>query len=199
MLFGGFTFTVQSVVIEDGKILLVHEKDHAGEGGRRPGWNLFGGNTEEWTIERTYQQIINFLPIEVDLSFDENYFRKFLSEDRMDNLFFSFFKNHPDYRNQMSQIGQLVYLTSIREGIEETGLLTRPKLVLFEELTRSEKHRLLVIHSVNVAGKIRERSLETDGCGWFDPRHLPEETFPSHRRRIERVIPLLGINGGSNV
>ncbi len=182
--FGGFTFTIQSVAIEDGKILLVHEKDHTDEGGRRAGWNLPGGNTEGWNIERTYRQIINFLPVEVDPSFDENYFRQFLSKDRMDNVFFSFFGAHPDYRDQMSQIGQLVYLTSIREEIEETGLLTRPQSVLFEEPTRSEKHRLLVIHSVIVAGKPRERSLETDACGWFDPRNLPEGTFPSHRRRI---------------
>lgn len=195
--FGGFTFTIQNVVFNQEKqILLVHEKDHTGEGGRHPGWNLFGGNTEGWSIERTYRQIINFLPVEVERDLDEEFFKRFLNEDKMDNDFFSFFWAHPEFRNLMPQIGQLAYLTSVREGIEETGLLTRPELVLSEEKTRSETHRLLVVNSEIIQGNIRKRSLETDGCEWFDPRNLPEDTFPSGRRRIALAVYKLGRHQG---
>src|SRR3989338_7165083 len=191
--FGELSFTVQNVVIQDGKILLVHEKDHAGEGGRRPGWNLFGGNTEGWDINRTYRQIINFLPVEVDINLDEEFFRNFIRQERMDNEFFSFFRTHKEYGNYVTLLGSMVYFTAIREGIEETGLLVRPTAVLFEELTKSENHRLIVVHSEIVLGKIKKRSLETYDCGWFDLRNLPEGTFPSHRSRIALAVYKLGI------
>lgn len=193
MLFEELTFTVQNVVIQDEKILLVHEKNHTDEGGRHPGWNLFGGNTAGWNIKNSYRQIINFLPVEVDINLDEEFFSNFLDQDRMDNDFFSFFGAHKEYCNFMPQIGQLIYLTAIREGIEETGLLVRPKSVLFEESTKSENHRLFVVHSEIVLGTKRKCSLETDDCGWFDLRNLPEGTFPSHRSRIALAVYKLGL------
>lgn len=187
--FGGLSFTVQNVVIENEKILLVHEKDHTGEGGRCPGWNPFGGNTEGWSVERTYRQIINFLPVE---RIPEQDFLNLL-EIRLDDDFFSWLWNHKDYKKFMPEIGQLIFLTAIREGIEETGLLVRPTTVLFEERTKSENHRLLVVHSERVSGMIQKRSLETDDCGWFELQVLPEGIYPSHRRRIALAVYKLGI------
>lgn len=187
--FGDLTFTIQNVVIQEKEIILVHEKDHTDEGGRRAGWNLFGGNTEGWSIERTYRQIINFLPVE---RIPEQDFLNLLGI-RLDDDFFSWLWNHKDYKKFMPEIGQLIFLTAIREGIEETGLLVKPKFILFEERTASENHHLLVAHSEIVSGTIQKRSLETDDCGWFDLRALPEGIYHSHRRRIALAVYKLGI------
>lgn len=184
-----FNFSVQNVVINDGKILLVHEKDQTIENKKRAGWGMFGGKTEGYTVNSTVEQIIKFLPIE---RIPEEDFSNFL-EIRIDDCFFSWFWLHREYERFMPEIGELAFYTAIREGIEETSLLVRPKFVLFEEPTRSEDHRVIVVSSEIVSGTMNKRSLETDDCRWFDLLDLPEDIYISHKKRIALAVYKLGI------
>lgn len=184
-----FNFSVQNVVINDGKILLVHEKDQTVEHKKRAGWGMFGGKTEGYTVQSTVEQIIKFLPVE---RIPEEDFSELL-KIRMDDNFFSWFWAHREYGQFMPEVGQLVFLTAIRESIEETSFLVHPKFVLFEETTKSEDHRLIVVSSEIVSGTMSKRSLETDDCEWFDLLELPEGIYPSHKRRIALAVCKLGI------
>lgn len=171
------TMTVQLLVTDEkDRILLVHER---GEGvparrakpqiGSKPaGWGLPGGGIDEKKNEQQLlEQIMKFLTV-------------YRIEERC-------FKEMP----YAEEIDLRLYLTAVKEGIEETGLLIYPVTILLEE-PNSPSHMVVVMSGQFLAGEIQKRSIETDDCGWFNLEHLPHGIYQSHIKRILRGFKVLG-------
>lgn len=64
-----------------------------------------------------------------------------------------------------------VILTSIREELEETGLLVRPTLLA--EFHKGDGHKVVICYTVPVSKKIRKESQEIRAIQWFPLDQLP--------------------------
>ncbi|MBI2063817.1 MAG: hypothetical protein HYT65_02395 [Candidatus Yanofskybacteria bacterium] len=161
------------------KVLLVHEKGdekagtkELGTKGKKPaGSGLPGGGVDENKSEEIlYERIL----------------RSLLPVYRIDEIFF---REMP----WDAEVELKLFLTAITEGIEETGLLIRPTRILFEDGNSfNHNHKVIVALGQVIAGNISKRSIETDGCDWFDTCSLPWDTYHSHVRRIIRALKVLG-------
>ena len=175
----GYTRTVQLFTydFDRQKVLLVHEKGdeeegtkgQTTEGKKPPGSGLPGGGVDENKSEEYLAGRIlrSLLPI-------------YKIEER-------FFREMP----YNAEIELKLFLTAVTEGIEETGLLIRPVRILFDE-KNGPRHEVIVALGQVIAGRISKRSIETDGCDWFDLYGLPWDTYYSHVWRIIRALKVLG-------
>lgn len=165
--------TVQNLILRDldREILLVHDRGEPGR--KRPGYAMSGGSINGFTIESTIDQIFKFLPV-YRIEFQDFY----------------------TVLETETGMGSLIFLTSIREGIEETGFLIRPVRVVLEEasnrifasLISNASHKVVVVQAEIVAGNMQKRSIETDDCDWFPLSSLPRDTYRSHVERIKKVL-----------
>ncbi|MFH1672436.1 MAG: NUDIX hydrolase [Pseudomonadota bacterium] len=190
--------TVQVLVgNEKNEILIVAEKGDAEERGNEerkgkpPGSGLPGGNilTNCQKLRKTFfaeelirgdvKQIINYIDVE---GIDQELFEEIL---RFENDF------------PKTTIGFLIFLTAIRETLEETGLLVQPLSVLLQEEV-GEGHLVIVVLAKYVAGKITKRTLETRDCNWTPLDRLPGDTYHSHEHRIVEALQRLGIRADIN-
>lgn len=168
--------TVQLFVIDGEKLLLVHEKGDeevenvkSNKGVKPPGSGLPGGGideskSEEYILSRLLRSLLPVYRI------DENLFR---------GMTFN------------QDIEPKLFLTAVTEGIEETGLLICPLRVLFEE-QNSRDHKVVVALGAVLGGSIQQRSIETNGCNWFNIQNLPWDTYRSHVKRIIKALKVLG-------
>lgn len=180
----GCTRTVQLFTydFDSQKVLLVHEKGDevagtmgSGIDGEKPaGSGLPGGGVDERKSEQVLLERIlrAYLPV---YKIEERFFREMPFN---------------------AEIELKLFLTAVTEGIEETGLLICPVRFLFEEQNSPEhkisEHKVIVALGQIIAGSIQKKSIETDGCDWFDLRGLPWDTYRSHVRRIIRALKVLG-------
>ena len=165
--------TVQNLILRnnDSEILLVHDKGEPG--GKRSGYGMPGGSINGFTFESTLNQILKFLPV-FRIEFSD--FRAVLETE--------------------TGIDPLIFLTSLREGIEETGFLIRPIRVVLEEATNRNlsslianiPHRVVVVQAEIVAGYINKRTVETDDCDWFSLSSLPQDLYRSHLERMKKAL-----------
>ena len=170
--------TVQNLILRnnDTEVLFVHDKGEPE--GKRPGFAMPGGSINSFTVQSTIDQILKFLPV---YRIDFSHFKRLLKMELNMDL--------------------LVFLTSIREGIEETGFLIQPIRVVLEEASRNNlssllpnvAHKVVVVKGDVVAGELQERSTETDYCGWFPLTSLPADTYRSHVERIKKIMPKANI------
>lgn len=162
------------------KILLVHEKGDEEVGIKKPnaikgnkpaGSGLPGGGIDETQSE---QYLVGRI------------LKSLLPIYRISETFFV-------RMNYNREIELMLYLTAITEGIEETGLLINPVRILFEEQNLPE-HKVVMVLGQVIAGNVSKRSIETDGCDWFDLDKLPHDTYLSHTCRIIRSLKVLSRN-----
>jgi 8-oxo-dGTP pyrophosphatase MutT (NUDIX family) len=165
------SLTVQALIVRDDRILLVHERGdekkahgtlHALKTEKPPGWGMPGGGVDK-TKEDLLKQISRFLPVYK------------LNEEK-----FLAMPYNPG-------VGIEIFLTLIKECIEETGLLVCPKRVLFIQKISSD-HEVIVMGAEILDGEVKKRSIEIDDCDWFPLGQLPEGIYQSHRRRISHAL-----------
>ncbi len=168
--------TVQLFVLDGEKLLLVHEKgdeevegDKSNKSVKPPGSGLPGGGIDE---NKSEEYIVNRLR------------RSLLPVYRIEENLFMNMPLNPDIESKL-------FLTAITEGIEETGLLICPTRVLFEE-QNSPEHKVVVALGNVLGGSILKRSIETNGCDWFNFQNLPWDTYRSHVKRIIKAFKVLG-------
>lgn len=95
--------------------------------------------------------------------------------------------------------GETSSAAAVRETKEESGLITQPKKKLFSEPV-GDNHEVAVWYSAIVGGSLKKESQETDNSDWFFYDELPENPadklqsiYPAEKRRIKKVIEILGI------
>lgn len=166
--------TIRLVNIEDGQILLVHEKDD--EFTEKPaGWGLPGGKLDsKATVEELLASIGRFLPVygRVPLDQVESMLEKILD-----------FVTDMDLR---------VFLVGVKEGVEETGLVIRPEKELFSRKNAPD-HESVVLDSRVLGGQLSTHSVETDDCRRFPLEALPLGIYHSHFRMIQRAVQEMGL------
>ena len=161
------------------KILLVHEKGDEKTGAKGPGPDvkirkLAGSGMPGGGI-------------------DENKSEHYLAECIQKSLLPIYRISGTSFREMPcdAEMELKLFLTAVTEGIEETGLLICPVRILFEEIN-GPGHKVVVALGRVTAGSICKRSIETDGCDWFDLHNLPWDTYHSQVRRIIRALKVLG-------
>ncbi|MBI2676683.1 MAG: hypothetical protein HYX21_01850 [Candidatus Yanofskybacteria bacterium] len=166
--------TVRLVVIEEGKVLLVHER--GGEFTVKPaGWGLPGGGVDGKTEQDLVGTILKFLPI---------YCR--VPVGKTEEVF-------ADIMNISTAMELPVFLVGVKEGIEETGLIIRPERKLFEKKDAPD-HVVVVVNGKILGGELSTRSTETDDCRWFSLSALPAGLYVSHFSMIKRSVNILGLD-----
>jgi hypothetical protein len=201
--------TVQGIILDESltKILLVHEKGEPN--GKRPGWALPGGNTllehhRNWDVKSQTSLPRKQLRYEDVIADSKKQIKHFLcGPAEIENEVVPMSK-WGNWNKVMSaaeeymgcgddQQDLLNYLTMIREGLEETGLLLCPVRELFSERVRrdEEDHAIVVIKNRIVAGSIDGRSIETDVCDWYPLDGLPADIYRSHYLRILRGVRMI--------
>lgn len=166
--------TVRLVVIESGKILLVHER--GGEFARKPaGWGLPGGGVDGKNAQELAGAILRFLPIYCNIHSDEKE------------------KTFNDVVDFHTDIDLRVFLVGMKEGIEETGYIIRPEKRLFEKKDAPD-HAVVVVGGRILGGELSVKSVETDDCRWFLLSALPAELYVSHFSFIKRSVKIMGLD-----
>lgn len=191
--------TVQAFICrdQDGKILLVHEKEEGvlvedpdginrprrrnnnGKRNKPSAWALPGGGVElRPPLEALGQKLIEFICV---------------------------YKIAPDQETAQVELANAIpegvgsedearfVLELIRECLLETGFLVRPVRRLFDHPNDSG-HTVYVFHCQVVAGQLQRTSVETDDCRWFGLSELPADLFHSHSVRINKAASILGLN-----
>lgn len=175
--------TVHVLAKKDGEVLMVSNKPEVG--GKPAGWGFPGGSI------LTDEQKKRF----GDFQFEE------LVDSALSHIkeFMGRYDIPPHYlegvlsstsgiiRDEGDLVGVLIYLTAIREGLEETGLLFRPQSIAFDEMVAMD-HRVVTVTAEIVAGEIVKVTDETNDCAWVDPNNLPEGSYRSHARRLETIL-----------
>lgn len=87
-----------------------------------------------------------------------------------------------------------IWWTAVKEAIEETGQLILPSL--YREWKTYRNHRVDLLIARSLGGTILTRSVETDDCGWFEPKNIPADTYRSHRTMIAWATAQIGIQIG---
>lgn len=193
LLLAEVDITVQVLVgNEKDEILMVAEKgdiEERGDDGRRgkpPGSGLPGGN-----ILTIYQKSGGTFLAEELIQGDVKQIVNYIDVDGIDReLFEEILRSENDFPK--TTIGVLVFLTAIRETLEETGLLVQPLTILFEEEVGAG-HIVIVVLAKYIAGQITKRTLETKDCNWIPLDRLPGDTYHSHEHRIVEALQRLGI------
>jgi len=176
--------TVHILAKKDGKVLMVLNK--AEVGGKPAGWGLPGGSilTDEQKsrlgdfqfeelADSAIEQIKEFMRrYDIPLS----YLGEILGDDTSGII-----------HGEEDLVGALIYLTAIREGLEEVGVLFRPLSLAFDEMV-GLAHRLIIVTAEIVTGEISKVTDETDDCAWVDPDNLPGDSYYSHARRLAIVL-----------
>ena len=197
------SLTVQLVVLEEGKILLVHNKKY----GKKPsGWGMPGGgvpNGSEAEISPAiYKGIARFLTHPGYKLMGENEF-----EEKV-------------VCRQTEIESPKIFLGSVKEGIEETGFILFPERTLFVESISSQNHNhdrshnprsistndptrnqvhVILASRVLDCGELIKKTIETDDAKWFRLDELPnglslvDRIYPSHFERVKRAIEILDI------
>lgn len=165
--------TVRLVVIEDGKVLLVHEKND-GFDSKPAGWGLPGGGVDGKTEQELVELIFRFLPVYSRIPVDK------IRET---------FENVVNFSTDMDL---RIFLVGVKEGIEETGLIIRPERKLYEKKDAPD-HTVIVVNGKILGGKISTISTETDDCRWFSLSVLPAKLYVSHFSMIKRSVNILGL------
>jgi 8-oxo-dGTP pyrophosphatase MutT (NUDIX family) len=194
--------TVQTIVLDDyrqDEILMVYELGDPG--GKPAGWALGpGGKTlmeHQIKVEKYLpgRSFIGDLKIVRDDTIRQIDF--FLSQFGIDKADWETVKNHSgDYigGNGNSDLEDgLIFLTAVREGLEEAGLLLDPQREVYCDIvTRNGKsHKVRVLNSEVQSGNICRDSPEIGDCMWFPLNKLPRNTYPSHVTRLQIAIPKL--------
>jgi 8-oxo-dGTP pyrophosphatase MutT (NUDIX family) len=180
------SITVHLLIEREGKLLLVFNRREPR--GKPAGWGLPGGGILP-------EEIRNIT--ELDLSFDK------LAQDALSNIrglmpksgvsladLNSIINARPDSHlmNWLNdQLSLLIFLTAIREGIEETGLLLLPERIVWEGAV-SMDHKVVIVKASVVAGRIVPGKAEIDDCDWFERGNLPEQFYLSHRKRLDMIF-----------
>lgn len=190
--------TVRAFVLEENKVLLVHEREnnvliedpdginpprrYSGKRSKPQGWGLPGGNVDfNSSLEDLIGKLLKFI-LFFEIASDQKNASVILS-----SLFPERVESEEEFR---------LLLELIRESLLETGFLIKPIRQLFREEVGSSGHKVYVFHCEISAGKLQKRSVETDDCEWFELSKLPDGLFRSHLRRINKSCAILGI--GSN-
>lgn len=103
-------------------------------------------------------------------------------------------------------IEEIAVWSLIAECIAEAGLIVRPTRLLHTfpvepcpELGLFGEHEVLVFSSEIVAGEVKQGCRaytyadEINGVGWFPIGALPPRFYPAHLKRLEKVLPMLGV------
>lgn len=166
--------TVRAIIIEEDKILLVHERKNKE---KPPGWGLPGGRVDfSRPLSELKKKLAEFLVCyKISSNLKE-------AEEKISGIVdFSVF----------SEKETRIILELMRECLLETGFLVKPLNFLFKE---ERKHgEILVFLCCVVGGKIEKRTVETDDCDWFEFSSLPTDIFVSHYRMIKKAIDLESI------
>jgi 8-oxo-dGTP pyrophosphatase MutT (NUDIX family) len=170
--------TVHLLVQQDGKFLLVLNKPEPH--GKPAGWGLPGGSI---LVENQNMKDLSFKTL---ADFAIEHIRTFMRyanipQEKLDWILSQSTQIATD------EIGLLIALTAIREGIEETGFLFMPKKVMFDSMT-SITHRVVIVAADIVAGTMQKDTVETDDCDWFDIEHLPEKVYWRHKQRLDMIL-----------
>jgi len=185
--------TVQGVILDPywkNEILLVHEKGETG--GKPPGWALPGGNM---LLEN--HRITGIYDAELVARDGMKQIEHYLSIFEIPELEWkSVVEGIDEYLGgtKSSKENTLVWLTIVREVLEETGILGTPKRELFvDEVFRGvEAHNVIVVNvEIGFEGKLSKRSMETDDCRFFPMNKLPRDIYQTHFSRICRAVPLI--------
>lgn len=173
----GFGFTVHDFITRENEILLVHEVGE--ENGKPAGWGMPGGSvlidpkhdrslTEQQVLQSSFDQIKSFVK------------RLKISDESFAELL----RSHPP-------VELLFFLTSVREGLEEAGVLVQPICEIMREATeprfesqRDSFHQVVVVQDYILEGEPRCNSEEIDDVAWCSFKSLPPDLYVSHRRRI---------------
>lgn len=185
--------TVQAFIYQDGKILLVHEREEGGlkedpDGVNRPrhykkgkpsAWALPGGGVEFGPpVGALIQKLLEFICF-YRIAPDPEVARAELSNAIPEST--------------GSEYEARLILELIRECLFETGFLVRPVRQLFDQ-ANDPGHTVHVFCGQVVAGQLQQKSVETDDCRWFGLSELPDNLFRSHVARIDKAVSILGIN-----
>ena len=182
-----FGFTVHDFISRQNEILLVHEIGE--ENGKPANWGMPGGS-----VLVNPKQDMNLSEQEVlQTSFDtiRSLVRKLrISEEALAELLRS---NPP--------LELLFFLTSVREALEETGVLVQPICELMRETTEprfehqsDSIHQVVVVQGYILEGEPCCNYEEIDDIAWFPLRALPDDLYVSHRRRIQLSVKKLHLD-----
>jgi 8-oxo-dGTP pyrophosphatase MutT (NUDIX family) len=180
----GLNKTVKVVIFHQGKVLLVHE---LGKSNRKPpGWGLPGGGifpdpTAKFdSVSRLREEIISEI------------------RERLNKAKIDLSKEVPDTEmDRGNDFEDIVYLTAIKEVLEETHVFAMPRRIMFTYPKGDSGYENVYVNSVYIDGAIAKNTSETDDCDFFLPGNLPEGLYLSHATAIERAaVEMLGINSG---
>ena len=176
------TSTVQLIALEEDKILLVHHKKYSE---KRVGWGLPGGGVpcEDENGDTDKSKITEMM-----LDSIINRFLWFYKLGTPEEFAKDIGENHTDINDPN------IFLTVIKEGIEETGLLFFPESIMLVDPSPGGINLVYVIKVRRLRGKLLKSSIETDNSCWFPTDGLPEADgspegiYRNHLSRIERAL-----------